>query len=451
MNLRSMLLAHRARRLCRDAGLGPDAAADHRRAHPLQPGRLVHAAAAGGHQGAEAGRAQEGVRLQLQRRRHADALEGGARPDRAGAAPLPQPRRDRNVDQGREHHRPRRGAAQSQHLRRHRRVPRLRRRCRHGRDAAHGGAGEGAQDLPACPLRRRRGGAHVQAEPGGPGAVGAFGLRAGRQGARHGDQVQDAVGRPGVPQRPSAVGQARRHVEAAVRRLPRPLHGRHRHLYARALALRGRARQLLAQVAQRAAGRSRRQHRLPQCRAAGGTDAWGNERREGQARAVRDMPCWNEASASAGAARGPRSPSCRRRVFDTTGGELRSLYCWRRPRPLDCDLVRRRTQPPARCRRGSARLSTAEAEIAYRWEPERAQGRAVLRGRGDRLPRAGGRSGARDRPRRADAGARPRHELPPDRHVDGAGPIPSRGPDAAHGRHVAADVRPRAGRHSARA
>ena len=57
-------------------------------------------------------------------------------------------------------------------------------------------------------------------------------------------------------------------VAQAVRRLPRPLHGGHRHLHARALALRGRARRLLAQVARRAAGRSRRQHRLPQRRAA---------------------------------------------------------------------------------------------------------------------------------------------------------------------------------------
>ena len=51
-------------------------------------------------------------------------------------------------------------------------------------------------------------------------------------------------------------------------RLPRPLHGGHRHALARALVLRGRARQILARLACRAAGRRGRQHRLPQRRAA---------------------------------------------------------------------------------------------------------------------------------------------------------------------------------------
>src|SRR5947208_15792925 len=64
-----------------------------RRAYPLQPGRLVDVAATRSHQGAQAGGAQEGVRVELERRRHAVALEGGARPDRAGAAPLSQSRR----------------------------------------------------------------------------------------------------------------------------------------------------------------------------------------------------------------------------------------------------------------------------------------------------------------------------------------------------------------------
>ena len=129
---------------------------------------------------------QEGVRVELQRRRHADALQGRAGPDRAGAAPLSPPRRDSAPGRGTRASSPTSRPAQGQHLRRHRRVPRLRCRRRHARDAAHGAARQGAQDLPARPLRRRRRGAHLQAEPRGAGAVGALGLRAGRQGARHG-------------------------------------------------------------------------------------------------------------------------------------------------------------------------------------------------------------------------------------------------------------------------
>ena len=63
-------------------------------------------------------------------------------------------------------------------------------------------------------------------------------------------------------------GPARRLLAAAHHRFPRPLHGGHRYALAGALVLRGRARQLLAQVARRPARRRRRQHRLPQRRAA---------------------------------------------------------------------------------------------------------------------------------------------------------------------------------------
>ena len=202
----------RTRLLRRNARRSPGAAADHRRcAHPLQPGRLVDAAARRGHQGAEAGRAEEGVRLQLQRRRHADALQGGAGPDRAGAAPLSHARRDGHVDAATRASSPtwRRGSrptptpasASSTPTARTPTLPVMRRMVR---------ARQGAQDLPARALRRRRGRAHVQAGPGGAGAVGALGLRPVEQGARHGGQAQDAVGRRRPPQRPRAVGQARR-------------------------------------------------------------------------------------------------------------------------------------------------------------------------------------------------------------------------------------------------
>jgi hypothetical protein len=58
--------------------------------------------------------------------------------------------------------------------------------------------------------------------------------------------------------RDMVLGQARSHLAAAVHRFPRALHGRDRHLYPGALALRGRARGLLAQMAGRAASRPRR-------------------------------------------------------------------------------------------------------------------------------------------------------------------------------------------------
>ena len=68
-------------------------------------------------------------------------------------------------------------------------------------------------------------------------------------------------------------GNARSDVAPAVHRFSRALHGRHRHLHAGAVALRGGARRLLAQMAGAVAAGAGRQHRLPQCGAAGGAGA----------------------------------------------------------------------------------------------------------------------------------------------------------------------------------
>ena len=60
--------------------------------------------------------------------------------------------------------------------------------------------------------------------------------------ARDAAQAQEPVGRPRVPHRSRLRRQAAAGVARGVPRVPRPLHGRHRHLRRRALALRARAR-----------------------------------------------------------------------------------------------------------------------------------------------------------------------------------------------------------------
>ena len=179
---------------------------------------------------------------------------------------------------------------------------------------------------------------------------------------------------------------------------------------ARALALRGRARRLLAQVARRAAGRSRRQHRLPQRRAAR-RGRWAQRCRAW----ARRMPA-TAAGALIGVAR--RSSRSRSALARRSGG--------------------------ARPKGSAARL--AEAEIAYRWEPaELKVGRffaaEVI---ACRAPDA--------EPVRAivlDAHM-PAHghgmNYRPAADADGPGPLPLHRADAAHARHLAADVRPVPGR-----
>ncbi len=341
------------------------------------------------------------------------------------------------LDEGPEHHRPRREPAQGQHLRRHRRVPRLRRRRRHARDAAHGAARPRAQDLPARPLRRRRRRAHLQAEPRGAGAVGALGLRAGRQGARHGRRSTRRCG----PTSPSAATRRRpasstpRGSKLFVDFPDRFMVGtdtytpeRWHYVVEHAAYSRKWLAELPADLADNIAFRNAEQlaaRTMPGWLAVSARHAW---QQTASSRSSSPSPLWggdrgggHRRTGAESAVRASRS--CSRSSILGAGGAAA------------CEVPE-----------GFARLASPQAEIAYRWEPaELKVGRffaaEVI---ACRAPDA---EPVRDhRPRRADAGSRPRHELSPGCRRDGPGPFPPHGADAAHARHLAADVRPLPGR-----
>src|SRR5688572_3037001 len=92
--------------------------------------------------------------------------------------------------------------------------------------------------------------------------VGACRLRA--AGARGGDaaQAQEPLGRPRVSHRPGLGWKSRSRMARDLPAVSRPLHGRHRQLRSRALALHPGARRLVAALARGPAARRRRAHRM---------------------------------------------------------------------------------------------------------------------------------------------------------------------------------------------
>ena len=177
----------------------------------------------------------------------------GAGSRAAVAAPLPQPRRDRQLDARPDHRDPPRVAAEAVPLRRHRRVPRLRRRRRPAGGAPRGAAGARTQAVPALAFRRRRHRAPVQAGPDARILWAHCRLRHARRRCARCCASTRTCGAtwPSAATTPPWAG--RRRLARGVPRIPRPFPGRHRHLHARALALRGRTCALVAPVAGRPA------------------------------------------------------------------------------------------------------------------------------------------------------------------------------------------------------
>ena len=128
-------------------GLGRPGAADLRRPHALQPRCLGgRAAQAGGRHPEEGGRqARHGV--ELEQRGHQDAAGRSTLGDRARAPALPLARRAVDLGQGPDDHRLPRGDAGQAQVRRDRRVPHLRRRCR---PAQHAQGGRARQEVRAA-------------------------------------------------------------------------------------------------------------------------------------------------------------------------------------------------------------------------------------------------------------------------------------------------------------
>ena len=211
-------------------------------------------------------------------------LRRGARPRAAVAAPLPQPRRDRQLDARRR--------ASSTHLesrlKQYRYVaigeyhvygadadlPVVRRVVQLARE--HKLFLHSHSDADAIERQFRQ-------DPDARILWAHAGLRRAGEGARDAAQAQEPVVRPGLPQRPRHHGPRRRRLARGLPGVSRSLPGRHRHLHARALALRRRARALVAPVAGRPAarrwpsaspGRTARRCSAP---------CWSGARREGAA------------------------------------------------------------------------------------------------------------------------------------------------------------------------
>ena len=156
-----------------------------------------------------------------------------------------------------------------QPLRRDRRVPPLRRRRRPAGAAAHGGARQAARARAARALRRRRDrapvppGSRTRASSGRTPASSAPRPCA-RCCAKHRNLWCDLAFRS----EQGGGGKVPAEWRAAVHRVSRPVHGRHRHVHAGALALHRRARELVARVARRPAAAAGRAHRVAQRRRA---------------------------------------------------------------------------------------------------------------------------------------------------------------------------------------
>src|SRR5262249_44553577 len=205
-----------------------------------------------------------------------------ARPRHPGASPLSHARRRRYLVSRRKRHPLPRGPAEEVQIRRHRRVPSLRRRRRPSGAAQDGGARAQAQPLPARALGCRRGRAAFQAVAAGAHPVGARRLRPARARRRDAEEAQEPLGGPRVPPRPRPERQGRPRLARGIPAVPRPLHGRHRQLHPRALALRPGPRRLVAALARRPAARRGRAHRMEKRR----TGFWF------LATAVLSFPAW---------------------------------------------------------------------------------------------------------------------------------------------------------------
>ena len=186
-------------------------------------------------------------------------------------------------------------------------------------------------------------------------------------------------------------GKVRAGVARAVPRVPRPLHGRHRHLHARALALHRRARALVARLARRPAAGRGRAHRL-------------EERRGVSSRACGPA---KKARSDGSRARWPVVAAARR---------LRALAAQAATAPAGLRLrAPSRALPgrlPHRSGRASTSASTSRVDAVVCAKPGAAADRAARR--------------------RADARAPARHELPPDVSTAGRRALSRRGPAVPH-------------------
>ena len=244
-------------------------AADLRRARALQPRRVGQPAAEGCHRDPAQGGTQTRARFELRRRGHAAPRRRSARSRAAVAAPVSHPRRRRahGCATRRSSHSSRNGCAASRYVAigefhlygADAELPVPRRMVALAKQyklVLHAHSDVGCDRAPVPPGSRR-------AHP-----VGAFRLRTAGKRARPAAQAQEPVVRSRVPQRARRRRQGAGGMARGVHRVSGPLHGRHRHLHAGALALHRRARQLVARVARRSACRAGRAHRVAQRRGA---------------------------------------------------------------------------------------------------------------------------------------------------------------------------------------
>src|SRR6185369_3964494 len=247
---------------CSCAAGDADSVTHFRCASPLQPRRVGARTRAAGDRNPAQGGAKARAHLERGRRRPAAPAPGGARSRHSRAAAVPHARRRRHLVPRRERYPLSRRPAAEIQVRRHRGVSLVRRGRGSSGAAKDGRACARARTLPARALGRRRGRAVVPAVAAGAHPLGARRLRPPRARRRDAEEAQEPLGRPRVPHRPRLERQGRSRLARGVPPVSRPLHGRHRQLYARALALHPGPRRLVAALACRPAARRGRAHRM---------------------------------------------------------------------------------------------------------------------------------------------------------------------------------------------